>query len=454
MSIYKSCDIRGHFGEELKLEHAGRLGAAIADMVGQVEVLVAGDGRNSTPQLKQTLVDSLLANGCGVVDLGIGPTPLFYFARRLLGLNVGVMVTASHNPAWDNGFKVTLGSLPITVEEMGALAGKMETCTRPAQIRSGEYRSVDLSRAYLDFLFSFVPDLRGMRIVVDCAHGMAALFARSIWQRSGAEVILLYEAVDGGFPAHSPNPAAAENLTQLSQAVVEHQADLGVAYDGDADRVAFIDGSGKVLSNDQAIVLFAREMLKDGPEIVVYDQKCSRVVADEVHAVGGTAVRELSGHTFIKRTFLEHDAIYAGELSGHHFFRSVQGDDGLTASLIFAGLVHRSGLSLEHLAASVPAYPITPDVRLPMQPAEIQALLNDLEHNLAAKAKISRTDGLRIEFTHGWGLVRPSVTEPVVTMRFEGTDWEALTSILDMVEKASVRLTGKLTAISTMRRRG
>jgi phosphomannomutase/phosphoglucomutase len=444
VSIYKACDIRGHFGRELTLDHARRLGAALGRMRAGAEVLVGGDGRLSTPALKAELVESLARAGCGVIDLGQISTPLFYYARRALGIDVGVMVTASHNPPADNGFKLTLGPLPVTTAEMRELEGWMETGAEAPAGARGAVRTANVDAAYQNFLATLAPDLSGMRVVVDCAHGMNGPYAARAWAETGARVDMLFDTVDGAFPAHLPNPAEAKNLAAMARAVVERGADLGAAYDGDGDRVAFVDASGVVVSMDRVIVLFAREALRSGPETIVYDQKCSRVVADEVVRLGGTPLRELSGHTFIKRAFLEHGAAYAGELSGHHFLRAAHGDDGLAASLLFAGLVRRSGQSLAELAASVPLYPITPDLRLPMAKEEIARLLDELERSLQGQALCTRTDGLRIEFPRGWGLVRPSVTEPVVTMRFEGVDHAALAEVLGAVENASELLKGHL----------
>jgi phosphomannomutase / phosphoglucomutase len=442
MSIYKACDIRGKYGAELRLDHAARLGRAISALRPAGTILVAGDGRLSTPALQAALISSLLEAGWQVVDLGCVPTPLFYFARRQLGLDLGVMVTASHNPARDNGFKLTLGPLPVTTAEMAEVERLMEADDLGVAPAAGQgaLQVVDLNAAYLAFLAAHIPDLRGMRIVVDCANGMAAPFARPLWERSGAEMLYLLDRVDGSFPAHAPNPAEAANLALLQEQVIAAGADLGVAYDGDADRVAFVDERGAALSGDQAVVLFSREALRDGPQTIIYDQKCSRVVADSIHALGGVARRELSGHTYIKRAFLQHQAAYAGELSGHHFLREVEGDDALAASLIFARLLKASGKPLSQLAATIPAYPITPDLRIPMPAAEIAGLLAVLETGLSGEAEITRSDGLRIEYPDGWALIRPSVTEPVVTLRFEGTSQAALERILRRVSAFSPAL--------------
>lgn len=433
MSIYKACDIRGRLGDELRVEHAARLGDAVVLLKGPVPVLVAGDGRSSTPELKNRLVERLVRAGCRVFDLGAAPTPLFYFARSRLSVDVGVMVTASHNPASDNGFKITLGPLPVTEEDLQQLAGLMESSESPPATAGGSYQSLNLLPDYIDFLCSAAPSLEGVKVVVDCAGGMACLAAHPLWAATGAQVNFLLDQVDPFFSAHAPNPAEIKNLGLLQQEVRAQGADLGVAYDGDADRVVFVDESGQPVTGDQAIVLFARDVLRGAPETVIYDQKCSRAVPEAVKALGGQAILERSGHTYIKRAFLQRAAAYAGEMSGHHFFREIQGDDGLYASLRFARLLQASGLPLSALAAGVPSYPITPDIRVPMSADEIDRVLEVLRTGLVAEASVSQLDGLRIEFADGWGLVRRSVTESVLTLRFEGAHPAALQRILQRV---------------------
>jgi phosphomannomutase / phosphoglucomutase len=445
MSIYKACDIRGQFGKELLIEHARKLGRAVWQMKGRTTVLVGGDGRISTPPLLQALINSLLECGCDVIDLGRIATPQFYFARRMLGQDVGIFVTASHNPGGDNGFKFTLSPYPVTEDEMAQIARLMESSLElPAPDHPGAYRQVDLLPDYLAFVAQHSPDLRGLKVVVDCANGMASLTARQAWSATGAQVTLLLDAVDGRFPVHAPNPAEVKNLRLLQEQVRLQGADLGVAYDGDADRTVFVDECGQPINGDQAVVLFASLMLQDGPQTIIYDQKCSRVVPESIRALGGTAVMERSGHTYIKRAFLAHQAAYAGELSGHHFLQVCGGDDALIASLIFARMLKDSGQPLSKLAAAIPTYAITPDLRIPMAAHEIQGVIQQLEHALGSEAELSRHDGLRIEYPHGWGLIRPSVTEPLLTLRFEGVDAPALQRILLRVEEAAPLLRGKL----------
>jgi phosphomannomutase/phosphoglucomutase len=452
MSIYKACDIRGTYGVELMDEHAIRLGLALVEHCGPAEFIVGGDGRLSTPTLKQLLVAALSAAGGRVIDIGIVPTPALYFARAHLSIPRAVMVTASHNPSADNGFKLSLDAMPITPEEIRVLAGRMERVseTQIAQVRATldpadtHAQAVNILPDYCSFALQQATDLSGLRVVVDCANGASALVAHGIWQHTGAQATFLFDTLDGHFPNHAPDPSNVRNLTALCQAVVEQQADLGVAYDGDADRVVFVDSRGRPLSGDRAIVLFTRWVLEHERGPIVYDQKCSSVVVDTIIEMGGQPVIERSGHTFIKSAFLRYDAPYAGEISGHHFFRLLKGDDGIIASLYMASLVRESGRSLSELADAIRTYPITPDIRLKMDDMTARRVLQNLTTTLAGEARLITLDGLRAEFADGWGIARLSVTEPAITLRFEGKDAPSLQRIMQRFEQAAPDLQGLL----------
>jgi phosphomannomutase/phosphoglucomutase len=444
MSIYKDCDIRGKYGQDLMDFHAERLGQAVVHLNGKVDILVAGDGRLSTPRLKRSLIQALCTGGCRVLDLGIMPTPAFYYARRSLGVENAIMVTASHNPAGDNGFKINLGPLPISPPELKKLSLIMEQNHTLTSSSPGQVELLDFLPTYILAMQAFAPQLPGMRLVVDCAHGMASLVAKQVWQVTGAELVYLFDTVDGRFPAHEPNPAQPENLVALSEAIKTNQADLGIAFDGDADRVAFVDHQGKPLSNDKAIVLFARSSLEEGDGVVVYDQKCSRIVPETICSLGGEAFMERSGHTFIKTAFLQKSAIYAGEISGHHFFKVVSGDDGIYASLRMADIIRKQGESLASLSDSIPDYPITPDIRLPLSEEAIERVLIDLKNGLANEAKLTTLDGVRVDYEDGWGIARPSVTESALTLRFEGTSQASLKRIMARFVNVARDLTERL----------
>lgn len=378
------------------------------------------------------------------MDLGLVSTPAFYFARDFYGINPGVMVTASHNPAVDNGFKIILGELPVTPGEMQALQDFMEGDVQSRQARAGRVEQVDILPEYLSARSSQLPQLAGLKVIIDCANGVGVLAARPLWRASGAEVDFLYDRIDGNFPHHPPNPARPENLEDLGAAVRKMGADLGIALDGDGDRVAFVDGQGIPLPNDQVIMLFARRALQEKPAPVVFDQKCSSIVKEAILAAGGDPVMERSGHTFIKTSFIKIGAPYAGELSGHHFFRSINGDDGMMAAFYLSDILVKSGKSMAALVESLPRYPVTPDIRLPMERAAIKRVLRDLQGRLGSQSRLVDLDGVRLEFEDGWGLARPSVTEPVITLRFEGKTRQALDRIMRSFEEAAPDLKAQL----------
>jgi phosphomannomutase / phosphoglucomutase len=453
-SIYKACDIRGRYGDELRDAHAAQLGLTLAQYCRRASFLVGGDGRLSTPVLKEQLIAGLIEGGCHVTDLGIVPTPALYYARRALGVECAAMVTASHNPAHDNGFKLALGSMPVTPEDIQAIARLMEQPEPPAPAEdSGLVEQHDILPDYIAYACGQAGDLNGLRVVADCANGVGSLVAWQVWESTGAQVSLLFDRVDGNFPNHAPDPSNAENLTALCQAVLDQHADLGVAYDGDADRVVFVDSLGRVLAGDRAIVLFARHALHGGAAPIVYDQKCSLIVPEAIRAAGGEPVIERSGHTFIKTTFLRLNAPYAGEISGHHFFRELGGDDGVIASLYLARLLRESGHDLAELADAIQTYPITPDLRLKMDDRTAREVLSGLEQSLCGEGKLITLDGLRAEFADGWGMARQSVTEPAITLRFEGKDQHSLDRIMQRFEQAAPALAGRL-PISARNRRG
>lgn len=457
MSIFKACDIRGVYGEELTEEHARALGRALALHASPLTLLVGGDGRLSTPALKAALIAALVEGGARVLDIGTVPTPAFYFARRHLGVQTGVMVTASHNPPHDNGFKIVLGDWPLTEAEMGVIRERMEAdgeCGGRARVGlrqvsigagAGEVLSIPVLEEYAAFLRSLFPARIGLRVVVDSGNGVMGLVAPQLLREVGCEVVELFSEVDGRFPNRPPNPAVAENLSALRAAVRETGAALGAAFDGDGDRAAFVDERGEVLENDRAIVLFARDALARRPGApIVYDQKCSDAVREEILRAGGVPQVEKSGYAFIRAAMLRLGAVYAGELSGHHFFAETGGDDALYAALRMATIVQASDRPLSVLAASVPRYAITPDIRLRVTPQEAKAIFAGLKANLRGAVEIDERDGIRARFADGWGLARASVTEPVITLRFEGRTPEALDRIRRAFEQAAPWLEGKL----------
>jgi phosphomannomutase/phosphoglucomutase len=438
MSIFKSCDIRGVFGDELTADTARRLGRALASRWPGTTVVVGRDLRPSSPELATALIDGLVASGAQVTDTGEVPTPVLYYAKRQHGFAVAVMVTASHNPPQYNGFKLMWGDLPVSPEDIATLADEM--AAGDFVTAQGSVRHLAVVDAYLSFIRSLCPTLQPRRVVVDCGSGSMSTVAPGLLGQLGIAVIPLYCQPDGRFPFRDPNPAIARHLTNLCHAVVDQGAELGLAFDGDGDRVIAADGRGAVVPADRTLVLLIRDLLASQPGAsVVYDQKSSSIVPEEIVRHGGRPLREKSGHAFIKRRLLIEDAALGGEISGHYFFRELGGDDALYACLALLRALDRLGASFTEAIASVPSYPISPDIRLPATPDVARRVLADLEASFSEQP-VDHLDGVRIDFSDGWALARLSVTEPLITLRFEAHTQDRLAALQAEIRRASPTL--------------
>jgi len=440
MTVFKSCDIRGLYGRELDEALADRLGRAIATRLPGSRAVVGQDLRESSPALTDALVDGLVASGARVTRVGTIPTPTLYFAKRHLDCPIGVMVTASHNPPQYNGFKVMMGNLPVQPADIQGLEAEM---ARGAfwDEGPGHVETADLLPAYLAALKAAFPELLPRRVVVDCGSGSMSTVAPDLLADLGLDVVPLYCQPDGRFPLRDPNPAVPEHLTDLGQRVVASEAELGIAFDGDGDRVIFCDGRGRVQPADRTLVLLIRHLLPMHPmgAGVVYDQKASSVVAEETAALGGRPLREKSGHAFIKRRLIEERALLGGEISGHYFFATIGGDDALYASLALLSALDALGLSFRQAIDTVSEYPITPDIRLSASPEQARAALAEIRDALVLHP-IDHLDGVRVAFGDGWALARLSVTEPLITLRFEARTSRRLRQIMTLVRNASPTL--------------
>lgn len=440
MSIFKACDVRGEYGDELTPEVAKQLGQAVGTALDGGPVIVGGDLRLSTPVLKRALVEGLISTGCDVLDIGVVPTPAFYYARDYYRVEGGVMVTGSHNPPGDNGFKICLGPLPITEEELAALDQMM----RSGMFRygRGNYRRCEIIPYYQRHIVGQFCTNDGLKVVVDAGNGTYSRIAPAALRELGYEVVELFCEPDGRFPNRPPNPSVAANLRVLCDTVVAERADLGAGFDGDGDRVVFVDERGRIVASDTSIVLFVRHILRERCGDVVYDIKCSSVVEEEIRRHGGVPVMERSGHSFIRATLLKRKALLGGEVSGHFFFGELGRDDGLYALLLMLQIVTEASRSLAALADSVPHFPITPDIRLPCAPEQAQAIVQSLIEAFAEcpGCEVSTLDGVRIAWPDGWALVRTSVTEPLITLRFEGRTEERLAEIVAEVRARSAML--------------
>ena len=432
MSIFKACDIRGVYGRDLTEETIHRIGRAMGTLLGPKTVVVGGDVRLSTPSLKAALVSGLVQSGARVIDIGIVPTPAFYFAKDHLNADAGAMVTASHNPPEHNGLKLALGSLPITEDELRTVRDLCEKGEFTTE--TGDVREENVIPSYISFIHGIAPrpaDAHSSTIILDCGNGCYSEIAPGVFRDFGYRVEELYCTPDGGFPNRHPNSAIAEHLHELRRRVLAEGADLGIAFDGDGDRVSFVDDKGRFLSADKAIIILSRHILADNPnQKVIYDLKCSSVVAEAVSKAGGAAIPERSGHAFIKARMISEDAAFGGEVSGHYFYRELHGgDDGLYTALVMADILRGSGMKLSEIADAVPEYVTTPDIRIPFD-GDREQIIERIASRFAPE-EVSRLDGVKINFGDGWGLARVSVTEPAITLRFEAVSENRLREIVD-----------------------
>lgn len=419
MSIYKDCDIRGVYGEDLTEEIMEGMGRAIAKILDGRSIVVGGDFRTHTPQLKKALIDGLLESGAEVYDVGQVSTPQLYFSKRELETYASAQVTASHNPPKYNGLKLMFGDLPVLPADIYEVERVAEEGDFPTG--AGTLAKRDTTLAYETMLRAAFGTLeRPLRIVVDAGNGAMSVVAPEVAKSVGLDVVPLFCSYDGNFPNRGPNPAVLSNLTKLSAAVRKEGADFGVAFDGDGDRAIFVDGEGTPLMAEEALVLFVNHLVKPG-DSVVYDLKCSSILKSAIEKRGGTPIMERSGHAFIRRHFIKEDSRLAGEVSGHYFFRELEGDDGLFALMIMARIMTGTGKTMRDLLGDVTYTSITPDIRVQATPEEIDEVFGRME----AWAKDEgiepvRLDGIRLEFADGgWALLRRSITEPAFTVRLE-----------------------------------
>lgn len=426
MSIFHACDIRGVAGSQLTTELAYRIGRAVGVRLTGQTVVVGGDVRQSTPELKGEMIRALVDSGCQVIDIETVATPVFYYALKKHAAQGGVMVTASHNPSQYNGFKLVFGSQPVREEDIAEIGRMVE---RGAQVDgAGSVTVQPIIEEYIVNTAKLAKPSR-LKVVVDAGNGATSHIAPRLFQALGYEVVELFCEADGRFPNRPPNPALCENLAKLGQAVREHGAAIGVAFDGDGDRVGFVDANGRPVDNDDMIVLLARYYLEAaGSGTIIYDAKCSMVAPEEIVKAGGKAVMARAGHTFSKAAFLRENALFAGEISGHFFFRELGYDDGMFAGLKICEFVDSHG-SLAEMVDAIPNYILSPDIRVKYTGNDKEAVLDALAATLAAYQP-NRIDGVRIEFADGWGMIRASVTEPLFTLRFEAKTMPRLQEII------------------------
>ena len=434
--IFRAYDIRGVVGKTLSATIVREIGRAIgseANERGQQSIIVARDGRISSPELGGALIEGLRASGRDVIDIGVVPTPVLYFATHHLETNSGVMLTGSHNGPEYNGLKIVIDGETLSGEAITAIRNRITN--KEMSEGQGCLQVVDISADYLRRITDDIPVALGgaFKIVVDCGNGVAGQLAPQLYRALGHDVIELYCDIDGKFPNHQPDPSQPENLQSLIEIVKKEGADLGFAFDGDGDRLGIVDGEGNIIWPDRLMMLFARDVLsRNQGASIIFDVKCSRHLKAVINESGGKPLMWKTGHSLIKSKMKEIDAPLAGEFSGHIFFKErwYGFDDALYAGARVLEILTKSKSSPTETFAELPDDISTPELRIPLAEKHHAKVMEIMKKKMTFEdAEVTDMDGLRVDFSDGWGLVRPSNTSPFLVARFEAESDEAMERI-------------------------
>lgn len=433
-NIFRAYDIRGIAGSDLNqinIELIGKALATLALEAGDTCLLFGADGRLSSPSLRDALLRGVLSTGCNVIDLGTIPTPLLYFAAYTCECSSGIMLTASHNPPDYNGIKIVHHRSCLTPEQIQQIRQRAEEgnfLTGQGQIRTRDFTSLYIKRVLQDITLR-----RRLKVVVDCANAVPGLISPILLRALGCDVIPLHCELDGNFPNHHPDPTIAANLQDLIKAVSLHEADLGIALDGDGDRVIMVTNAGTIIDTDRLLMLLIKDIvpLYDNPN-VVFDVKCSTLLTSVIKSCGGEPVMSRSGHSFMKQTMHETDALVGAEFSAHVFIKDrwYGYDDGLYVAARFLELLSKQDDSAETLFRTLPQSVVTPELRIEVSDDnKFQLMERILKLASFPQGTISILDGIRVDFADGWGLIRASNTTPALLLRFEATSRKSLQTI-------------------------
>lgn len=441
--IFREYDIRGIVTEDLSGEVPELIGRAYATAllrtsgVGETPTVVVGrDNRPSSPSLAAGIIDGIRATGVNVIDVGTVPTPVLYFAAHHYGTAGGLQITGSHNPPEYNGFKMVVGGRALYGEAIQGLRALIEA--RDFETGEGGLEERDILPTYIEDVTSRFSLARPVKVVVDCGNGVGSLVAVELLEGIGAEVVPLYCESDGTFPNHHPDPTVDEYIQEMIERVREEKADLGVAFDGDADRIGAVDENGTIIRGDILLLLFGLDILeRRGPgQQLIFDVKCSQAVPEVFEARGGKALMWKTGHSLIKEKMKETRAPIAGELSGHICFADdfYGFDDAPYAACRLVDLVARSDRPLSEKVAEFPAYLSTPEIRVEVTEEEKFEIVRRAVDEFSREHEVIAVDGARVLFDDGWGLLRASNTQPVLVLRYEARTEEGLERIRATME--------------------
>jgi len=441
MSIFRAYDIRGVYPNELNEDLAHKIGLAFGKFLGKGEIAVGMDVRKSGPSLKENLIKALLEMGLDVTDVGMVPTPLLYFTVASNRMGAGVMITGSHNPKEFNGIKLCGKNGLCLSYETGI--GEVEKIVKKGIVSgnlNGKLTRKNIEEDYINFVLGKIEFKKSLRIVIDAGNGAAGKVSPELFRRLGCEVIELYCEPDGNFPNHHPDPLIKETLKDLQAKVLESKADLGIAFDGDGDRVSFVDEKGGIFPDNKAFALIIENVLERNPgSKILYEVLCSRMIEDVIRRMGGVPILSRVGHSYIQKTMFDEDCLLGGETSGHYYFReNFSYDDGIFAAVKLAELLSRSEKTISGLGKDLPLYITSDDTRIHCPDDKKFKVVETLKEKFGrAGYKTITLDGVKVIFEdkNSWFIARPSNTQPAVVLRWEAKEQEEFKRVGDFVRK-------------------
>ena len=434
-NIFRANDIRGVAFEDLKEEVVFNLGKALGSeslIRKETKFIIGRDSRLSSPKIYEWLSAGVISTGCDVVNIGIVTSPMFYHSTYQLESSSGVVITGSHNPGEYNGFKIVFKNNSTSSGEILSL--KERILNKEFSDGTGQVITENIRESYIKRIINNINLNKKLNISIDCGNGVAGVVAKEVYERLGCKVTELFGTPDGNFPNHHPDPSRPENVEDLINAVKHNKSKVGLAFDGDADRLGVISSEGEMIFPDMQMILFSRQIIKDKPNAkIVFDVKCSKLLSDEIMKLGGKPLICKTGHTFIKQKIREEEAFLGGEMSGHIFFndRWPGFDDGIYAGARMLEIIASS--EEENIFDSIPKMFSTPEINVSSTDEEKFQIVEQFKNNYNVEnANIIDIDGIRIEFEKGWGLLRASNTSPVLVLRFEAETEVELIKIKNM----------------------
>ena len=442
-NIFRAYDIRGIASEDLSDEFVMSLGSALSHKIkklGLKQVVVARDGRLSGARIYSALINSFLDNGVDVINAGMVPSPLLYFAVEKFNTKNGVMITGSHNPKEYNGFKIILGGKTIYGQEIQNIKNDILQGTHSKEIQKGNLEEIDILDDYIIELKNNISLKRSMKICLDCGNGVGGVIAPKAFKAIGCEVVELFSEVDGNFPNHHPDPGNPKNFEDLQSKIIESNADIGIALDGDADRVGIVDNSGKIIYPDIQMILYAGQVLeKNKNATIIFDVKCSNILKKFIEENSGIAYMSKTGHSYIKKNLFEKNALLAGEMSGHIFFKDrwFGFDDAIYAGSRMLEILSEKEKNSSDIFSELPQNLSTPEINISVSDENKFSIISKLIKILEKESgEINSLDGIRIDRDSCWGLIRASNTSPNLVLRFEGNSPQDLDDIKNVFKKA------------------